>query len=128
MQLLAEPRHIAVRSELDIVTLRHTVRQFARTIGLDLPRQAKVTVAISAVARAFIGGQGDVMFTVQVSRIPPHPALEISCISSNTNRAYNSEQLEEQLNIHEVRLLVDEFEVSLRNQEAALRMRMWLSS
>jgi hypothetical protein len=128
MQLLAEPRHIAVRSELDIVTLRHTVRQFARAIGLDLPRQAKVTVAISAVARAFIGGEGDVMFTVQVCNNQPRPSLEISCTSSNTQHAQDSEQLETRLNIQEVRLLVDEFMVALQNQQAQLRMRMWLAS
>jgi hypothetical protein len=128
MQLLAEPRHIEVRSELDIVTLRHTVRQFARAIGLDLPRQAKVTVAISAVARAFIGDSGDALFTVQISSNQPRPALEISCISSNTHYAQSPEQLETQLNIQEVRLLVDEFIVALQNQRATLRMRMWLAS
>jgi hypothetical protein len=126
MQGVSEPRHIAVRSELDIVALRHTVRQFARAIGLDLPRQAKVTVAISAVARAFIGDYNSVMFTVQIDKRLTRQALEIICISPNTRFIRDEEHLESLLQIQDVRMLLDDFSIALREQEVQLTMRMWL--
>jgi hypothetical protein len=127
MQIMAEPCHITVQSELDIVTLRHTVRQFARAIGLDLPRQAKVTVAISAVARAFMGNQNGVMFTVQVSHQMPHPALEIACHTPLAFPTNSMEYVEDALNIQEVRLLVDEFHVGQKDDTITLQMRMWIN-
>jgi anti-sigma regulatory factor (Ser/Thr protein kinase) len=126
MQGVSEPRHIAVRSELDIVALRHTVRQFARAIGLDLPRQAKVTVAISAVARAFITDYNNVMFTVQIEKQLTRQALEIVCVSPNTRFVRDEEHLESQLQIHDVRMLVDDFTIALRENDVRLTMRMWL--
>jgi hypothetical protein len=125
MQSITEPRQVAIRSEFDIVNLRHTVRQMARTIGLDLTRQAKVTVAISALARAFLDGQGDVTFIARVTQ-SDQPALEIACYSADTHGAADAAQLEERLNLHEVRLLVDEFEVRLSANGARLAIRMWL--
>jgi hypothetical protein len=125
MQSITEPRQVAIRSEFDIVNLRHTVRQMARTVGLDLTRQAKITVAISALARAFLDGQGDVTFVVRVIQ-NSQPALEIACLSADTHGAATAEQLEERLNLHEVRLLVDEFDVQLGPSGARLAIRMWL--
>jgi hypothetical protein len=127
MQSMTDPRHVAIRSEFDIVNLRHTVRQMARTVGLDLTRQAKVTVAISALARAFLKDDGNVLFVVQVASGTPS-ALEISCISSDTYNAQNADHLENMLNLNEVRLLVDEFEVTLINATAHLTMRVWLAA
>lgn len=128
MYTTTEPRHIAVRSELDIVTLRHTVRQFARGIGLDLPRQAKITVAISAVARAFIGDHNHIVFTVQVAHRLPRSALEISCIASCTGSFSHTRVLENQLNVQDIHLLVDEFTTVLKDNAATLTMRMWLAA
>jgi hypothetical protein len=116
---------VAIRSEFDIVNLRHTVRQMARTIGLDLTRQAKVTVAISALARAFLDGQGDVTFIARVLQ-NEQPALEIACRSADTHGASDATQLEERLNLHEVRLLVDEFDIQLGGSGARIAIRMWL--
>jgi anti-sigma regulatory factor (Ser/Thr protein kinase) len=125
MQSITEPRQVAIRSEFDIVNLRHTVRQMARTIGLDLTRQAKVTVAISALARAFLDAQGDVTFVARVLQ-NEQPALEIACRSADTHGASDAAQLEERLNLHEVRLLVDEFDIQLGSNGARLAIRMWL--
>jgi anti-sigma regulatory factor (Ser/Thr protein kinase) len=125
MQSITEPRQVAIRSEFDIVNLRHTVRQMARTIGLDLTRQAKVTVAISALARAFLDGQGDVTFIARVLQ-NEQPALEIACRSADTHGATDATQLEERLNLHEVRLLVDEFDIQLGGSGARIAIRMWL--
>jgi hypothetical protein len=54
------------------------------------------------------------------------PALEIACLSADTHGAATAEQLEERLNLHEVRLLVDEFDVQLGPSGARLAIRMWL--
>jgi anti-sigma regulatory factor (Ser/Thr protein kinase) len=122
---MTESRQVAIRSEFDIVNLRHTVRQMARTVGLDLTRQAKVTVAISALARAFLDGQGNVTFTVRVLQAD-QPALEVACFSADTHGATDANDLEERLNLQEVRLLVDEFDVMLGASGARLAIRMWL--
>jgi hypothetical protein len=127
MQTTSEPRQVEIHNEFDIVNLRHTVRQMARAIGLDLTRQAKVTVAISALARAFLPDQGDVLFKVQVAR-EPRESLEVICISSDTHQAQNAEQLERMLDLHEVRMLVDEFHIVLFSNNVHLTIRMWLAN
>ncbi len=118
---------VTVQSEFDIVNLRHTVRQMARTAGLDMTRQAKVTVAISALARGFLTYQDDVQFVVHLSR-DVRPLLEIACLSSNAHHAHSGEQLEAMLNLQEIHLLVDEFRIKVVDNTAHLLMRIWLES
>jgi anti-sigma regulatory factor (Ser/Thr protein kinase) len=127
MQASIEPRQVAIQTELDIVNLRHTVRQMARLIGLDLTRQAKVTVAISALARAFLGTDHEVRFTIRVdSAKRKHPALEITCVSKNIQAAQSPDHLEAIFGLYEIRLLVDEFHVELANAQARLTLCVWL--
>lgn len=127
MYTISEPQRITVQSDFDVVNLRHTVRQIARAVGMDLTRQAKVTVAISAMARAFIGDKGDLLFTVRVIQ-SEQKMLEISCVSSETHQARSPEHLERQLNLQEIRLLVDEFIVRVSDISAQLTIRMALST
>jgi hypothetical protein len=77
------------------------------------------------LARAFLDGQGDVTFVAQVIQ-GNQPALEIACLSTDVRGATSAEQLEERLNLHEVRLLADEFDVRLGATGARLAIRMWL--
>lgn len=125
MQTLLETRDVAVHSEMDIVNLRHRVRQVSRAIGLDLTRQAKITAAISAVARAFMLNHNDAVFTVQVAQYP-RTVLQVSCASSTSRCMPALVQLEEQLKVHEVRMLVDEFELTVIDNTVRLTMRMQL--
>jgi anti-sigma regulatory factor (Ser/Thr protein kinase) len=132
MQASIEPRQVAIQTEFDIVNLRHTVRQMTRLAGLDLTRQAKVTVAISALARAFLNTDNEVRFTIQVlpqratSTQQQHAALEITCVSKNTQAARNAEHLESMFGLHEIRLLVDEFHIDLTETLARLTLCVWL--
>jgi hypothetical protein len=127
MQASTEPRQVAIQTELDIVNLRHTVRQMTRLIGLDLTRQAKVTVAISALARAFLGPNHNVHFTIQVDTARhTTPTLEIICASNNIQAAQSPEHLETIFGLYEIRLLVDEFHIDLTDTLARLTLCVWL--
>lgn len=123
MKITEQPRHVTVHTEFDVVNLRHTVRQMARAIGLDLTRQAKITVAISAIARAFMSEEHDLVFTVRISHTP-HPMLEIACVSTETHHTSDAAQLAKDLHLNEVRMLVDDFTLAIGNDAAHLNMRM----
>lgn len=125
MQTVLEPRDVTVRSEMDIVNLRHSVRQVARTMGLDLTRQAKITAAISAVARAFIHNHNQVVCTVQVIQ-QPQRALQVMCAADVLRHTQTLAQIEGQLNVQEVRMLVDDFDLTLIGSTIRLTIRMRL--
>lgn len=114
------PQHVAVRSEYDVVSLRQQVRQMARLLGLSLPQQARITAAISSIARALLDAAPGSLFTIQVARRQPQPALEIICILPGVHAA--GDRL-----LYEASTLADEASVLPHNQDTKLTLRMWLT-
>lgn len=121
---------VTVRHEIDVITLRQNVRQVARALGVRLTQQAKITAAISAVARSLIEQDSAAVFTIQINQYTPQPALEIICVLSGTQNSHVKTNLETLLQVDEVRPLVDEASIE-RNGRAgqyALVLRIWIQN
>ena len=126
MQMSTQSKQLTVQNELDVVNLRQIVRQITRVLGMDLSRQAKITAAISAIARACVLDKHVALFTVQCSQISVEPVLEIICLVTIQNQLINQEGLEQRLHFHETRTLVDECSMHFSNNVAHLKIRMHL--
>ncbi|MEE1927951.1 anti-sigma regulatory factor [Streptomyces sp. TRM 70351] len=58
----AAPAQLQVRTEEDLLTVRHAVREATRVIGFGIVDQTRVVTAVSELARnAYIHGGGGVM-------------------------------------------------------------------
>jgi hypothetical protein len=121
-----EPYQVTINNALDIITLRQSVRQTARSLGFDLPLQAKVTVVISTIAQALLDDQTPPVFTIQADMHAPRPALEIVCVSPDMHKVGSVAQLKQRLQLHEVWNLVDEAAASFTTDTIRLSMRLWL--
>ncbi|NJP04544.1 MAG: anti-sigma regulatory factor [Chloroflexaceae bacterium] len=111
-----------------MITLRQEVRQVARSLGLELTQQARITAAISAVARALIANNLHAIFQVHVYQDANPPRLAITCTSNypDTITSDRIEKLERMFHVGEARLLVDEVALSINNTAAVLTMNILL--
>ena len=105
--------------------MRQEVRRIARTLGLGLAEQAKITTAISAIARVLLAEYRSAMFAIQTTAQSAPPALEIVCMLGPIRA--DGTQLEQILHLADVRLLVDETTLSYDTGEAVLCLRMHLA-
>ncbi len=124
------PHQVHVQSDIDVVTLRQQVRQMARMLGLGLTQQARITAAISTVARSLVESECQALFLIQASNQPPHPALEITCQAESIadDPAYTTEAIKKTIHFEEARSLVDEARLALEDSHALLTLRIWLAS
>lgn len=128
MSRIGSPHHVKVGSEIDVVTLRQQVRQMARLLGLGLTQQARITAAISTVARSLVETSYNATFTIQATNHQPRPALEIVCTSSlmQQDAGNNPTHIKSIMRFDEAQSLVDEADISLQNEEICLTLRIWL--
>jgi hypothetical protein len=105
--------------------MRQEVRRMARTLGLGLAEQAKITTAISSIARVLLARYRSATFAIQTTAQGAPAALEIACMLGPAPA--DSTQLEQILHLADVRLLVDETTLSYDTGEAVLRLRMHLA-
>lgn len=128
MQPLTSPsvQQMLVHDENDVISLRQAVRQMARTVGLGLPKQARITAAISEIARMLLLHGNDAPFTLRVCPDGPRPALEVICRlpsvlpPGHTNIPGNTTLFCEACS------LVDEFNPATLKAGAQLTLRMWI--
>ncbi len=127
MQPLSLPQyqHLHVHTEHDVISLRQAVRQMARSVGLGLPEQARITAAISEIARALLLDGGTSRFIIQVVDQDPRPALEVVCVSphAHAHEAHTSQNLHA---LSEACALVDETNLTTLHEGVPLILRMWL--
>ena len=121
-----ETREVEVREEMDVVALRQEVRMLAQALGLGLTQQARVTAATSAVARGLLLRGLVVTYQLRLAEHDARRALEVSCAPPHVDAEAGEAELEEQLNIHDARLLVDEVQVARVPSGARLTLRSWL--
>ena len=121
------PHQQVVSNDDDLIALRQAIRQTARAAGLGPPQQARITAAISEVARVMLHHDDDPLFTVRVSeRAGVRAALEVVCTphtSTNHNdasRAYSDPSLQEAC------ALVDDSTLEDGWPSPRLTLRMWI--
>lgn len=123
----SQPQNLQVDTEHDVILLRQAVRQMSRSVGLGLPKQARITAAISEIARALLLDGGTARFIIHVTYEEPHPALEIVCASAvaHAHRAHTGQNPH---SLSEACTLVDEASLSVLPDGVSLILRMWLGS
>jgi hypothetical protein len=119
------PQRFYVTTDYDVTTVRQEVRQLARTLGLGLAQQAKITTAISTIARVMLARYRSALFVLQPTAQGVPAALEIACMLGSAPA--DGTQLEQVLPLADVRLLVDETTLSYDAGQAVLRLRMHLA-
>jgi hypothetical protein len=128
MQMPLPRQQILVSDPYDVIAMRQQVRQAARTLGLGLMQQAKITAAISAVARALLAIDTRLTVTIWCDREGPRPSLQIACAAAGSPSNDEVVELERELSAGDAGTLVDEISVAPDNDQGALlTLRMWLA-
>lgn len=115
-----------VIDEYDVIAMRQEVRQMARQIRVDLAQQARITAAISGVARELIVQRLSVLFTVLVRQCGGQPALEVRCDPQIDSPHAARIDFEHNRNVNDARRLVDEAEFSSSDGRPQLTLRIWI--
>ena len=124
LQPSANSSNVRVQTEYDVVTLRQEVRQLARSLGMGLSEQAKISTALSVIARALLLNSLSTMFTIIVASQGAQPVIQISCVSATTSEASGLAQLEQSSYLAEARLLVGDLTVSREAHGLVLKLCM----
>ncbi len=81
---MSHTRTVTVANESDIVLLRMLVRDLARTTGLDLADQARISLATSAAAKAIgLGVTHSGHVTLGDCSCEGRPGVRVVCTSKN---------------------------------------------
>ncbi len=116
-----------MENALDVVTMRQEVRQLARDLGLGLIPQAKISTAVSTIARALITAQGSTTLSLQADERAARPALNITWPLSSNGTPEHLAHLEQVIQFDSTRSLVDEASLISDSHGALLTLRMWLN-
>jgi hypothetical protein len=120
----ASSSNVHVQTEYDVVTLRQEVRQLARVLGMGLCEQAKISTALSVIARALLLNSPSTMFTIIVASQGAQPVLQISCVSATTPESSGLAQLEQSSCLAEARLLVGDVAIAQESHGLVLKLCM----
>ena len=120
----ANSRNVHVQTEYDVVTLRQEVRQLARMLGMGLCEQAKISTALSVIARALLLNSPSTMFTIVVASQAAQPVLQISCVSVLTTEVSGLAQIEQSSYLAEARLLIGDVTISQETHGLVLKLCM----
>jgi hypothetical protein len=114
--------NVRVQTEFDVVTLRQEVRQVARSLGIGLCEQAKISTALTVIARALLLSSPSTLFTIVVASQGSQPVLQISCVSAAIPEASGIAQIEQSSYMAEARLLVGDVTISCEAHGLVLKL------
>ena len=117
---------IMVIDEYDVIVMRQMVRQMARQNRARLAQQARITSAISGVARELIVQGMSVLFSILVNDDGDQLALEVRCLPQVESHQSARLNFEHNVNIREARRLVDETIFAFSDGRPHLTLRIWL--
>jgi hypothetical protein len=123
----AQLSELDIRSEYDVVAMRQEVRQTARTLGMGLTQQAKISAAISTIARALIAANCHATMSIRADMNKTRPTIEIICQLSADQLSGDLVQITALLHFGDAQVLADEAALSLINGTVFCCLRMWLS-
>ena len=70
----------AIETEYDIVTVRQTIRQFAKDAGMGIVDQTRITTAVSELFRNMYNYAGGGEVLIESGIVEGHQALIVTCI------------------------------------------------
>jgi len=118
-------QQIVVSSDYDVITMRQEIRLNARSFGMVLSQQARITAAVSAVARTMLATNSRVIFTIQQVAHDLGLAMEVACAAPLAHTLCAA-RLESIYNDSEIRTLVDDANLATKDDMLWLTFRMWL--
>lgn len=124
--MLVPPQQLQISTEFDVITLRQAIRQAGRLAGLGPAQQARITAAISEVARALLAAVGDGRFTIRVDEGSAQPAFEVACGGGPGGARATTPSLYATPTLVEARGLVDDTRIEAANGATLLLLRVWI--
>jgi hypothetical protein len=113
---------VRVQTEYDVVTLRQQVRQLARSLGMGLREQAKISTALSIIARALLESSSSTLFTIVVATQGAQAMLQIACVPVSTSESSDLAQIEQSSYVAEARLLIGDLTLSQETRGLVLKL------
>ena len=114
-----------ITSDHDVIMMRQEVRQLGRQVGLGLIEQARITTAISTVARQLLALESTPVFAAAALTDSAHTGVEVVC-HPRLPALDGVAALAEQVHFADARLLVDEAEIIAGPGGVRLVLRIWL--
>ena len=125
IQAAIVPLYVHVRNDYEVVALRQQVRETARVLGLGLAAQAKLSAAISTIARGVLSRKQEATFTVRAAGTGHSSSIEVTCTTPLAGYDDVS-ALVASLGIDDLRMLLDEIYEAQSGDSAVLTLRMRL--
>jgi hypothetical protein len=116
---------LTINNEHDVISLRQAVRQMARQSSLGLSKQARITAAISEIARVLVIHYDNTRVTVQIYETN-RTCLEIICHTPGDFSNSHGGSPADVLRFEDARALVDEAALDLDVRGIRLSLRMYL--
>jgi hypothetical protein len=126
MQLSTDQQEYVVTKEFDVVVLRQALREVARGLDLNLGQQARITAAISDVARNVLTQHWSMRFAIHVHSIGMRRALDVVCQQPIHQLHPEFRAFEHHINIDAARQLLDEATFSHGAEGPLLTLRIWI--
>lgn len=123
--VMPSAQQLTINNEYDVISLRQAVRQMARQSSLGLSKQARITAAISEIARVLVVHYDNTRVTVQISEAS-HTCLEIICHTPGDFANDHGGSPADVLCFEDARALVDEAALDLDARGIRLSLRMYL--
>lgn len=124
--MILDPNKYQVEKEFDIVVLRQAIRQVAQALELSLVQQARITAAISDIARSFLSHHWSTMFTIHVHQVDLRHALDVLCQQSTHQPHAAHGEFASYIHIESARHLLDEASFGDAAGYVVLTLRLWI--
>lgn len=126
MSMTIEEHAYTVDKELDVVVLRQAIREVARSLALSLGQQARVTAAISDVARNLLTHHWPMIFAITVRTVGVRRALDVICQRPASQSHPSIAEFESQICIESALRLLDEASFIHSAGSPSLTLRIWI--
>ena len=123
-----------IDTEYDIVTVRQTIRQYAKDMGMGIVDQTRITTAVSELFRNMYSYAGGGEVLIEKGEIESHHALIVTCVDQgpgieNLELAMSDGYTSGQgmgYGLPGAKRLVDRFEIQSKlNEGTTVRIMKW---
>ncbi len=123
-----DQKEFRVDNEYDVIVLRQALRTLGRIHGLGLVQQARITSAISDIARNILRYHWSIAVAIYVNISADQRSLDVVChpVSDHLHPSYA--EFDRLIGMDAVQKLVDETSLTNSDGRFLLLMRVWMES
>ncbi len=126
MMIRTDDQEYIVNKEFDVVVLRQAIREVARSLELSLVQQARITAAISDIARDLLTHHWSMVFSILVHPVGLRRAMDVVCQKPDQQPHPSYVEFEREISIDSARQLLDEATFSHAAGHPLLTLRIWI--